>query len=127
MLRFKKCDFIPKLVNTNNTGTKNLYKIIMELTGQNKKNPLPESTTDQQLAEDFATFFLNKIQNIRKLFKGMHKYTPKPNGTPHLEGFSTLTDEEIYETILGMPSKSCEPDTIPTRFPKKYSNIVYHQ
>ena len=92
------------------------YKIIIEITSQNKKNPLPESTTDQQLAKDFATFFFNKIQNIRKLFKGMHQYTPKPNDTPHLEGFSTLTDEEIYKTILGMPSKSSKLDTIPTTF-----------
>ena len=44
-----------------------------------------------------------------------------------MEGFSTLNDEEIYKTILGMPSKSCKLDTIPTTFLKKYSNIVYHQ
>ena len=53
----------------------------------------------------------------------MHKYTPKPNETPHLEGFSTLTDEEIYKTILGMPSKSYELDILPTTFLK---NVLKH-
>ena len=110
---------IHNLVNTNNTDTKKHYKTITEITSQKKKNPLPESTTDQQLAKDFETFFFNKIQNIRKLFKGMHKYTPKPNNTPHLEGFLTLTDVEIYKTILGMPSKSCKLNILPTTFLKK--------
>ena len=64
-------------------------------------------------------FLFNKIQNIRKLFKGTKTYTPKPNDTPHLDIFSTLTDEEVYKTILGMPSKSCELDTISTAFLKK--------
>ena len=48
----KKCDLIHNLVNTN---TKKLYKTVTEITSQNKNNALPESTTDQQLAEDFAT------------------------------------------------------------------------
>ena len=34
----------------------------------------------------------------------MHKYTPKTNDKPQLEGFSMLTDDEIYKTIMGMPS-----------------------
>ena len=79
----------------------------------NKKYLLLESTTYQQLAEDFARFFFNKIQNIRKLFNGKNKYTP------WLEEFSTLTDDEIYKTIMGMPSKSCELDILPTTLLKK--------
>ena len=127
MLRLKKCDFIHNQVNTNNTDTKTFYKTVTEITSQNKMNPLPESATDQQLAKDFVTFFFNRIQNIRKFFKGMHKHTPKMNDTTQLEGFSTLTDEEIYKTILGMPSKSCKLDILSTTFLKKYSNTVYYQ
>ena len=126
MLRLKKCDFIHNLINTNNMDTKKLYKTITEISGQNKKNLLPESATDQQQAEDFATFFFNKIQNIRKLFNGMHKYTPKTNDTPHLEGFSTMTDDEIYKTIMGMPSKSCELNILPTTFFKKILKHCIH-
>ena len=61
------------------------------------------------------------MQNIRKLFKGTHKDTLKPNDTPHLEEFSTLIDEEIYKTITGVPSKPCKLDIIPTTFLKKVS------
>ena len=35
-----------------------------------------------------------------------------------------MTDEEIYETILGMPSKSCELNTIPTKFLKKSTQTL---
>ena len=49
----------------------------------------------------------------------MHKYTPKTSDTWQLEGFSTLTYEEIYKTIIGMPSKSCELNILPTTFLKK--------
>ena len=52
MLRFKKHDLIHNLVNINNTNTQKLYKTIMEIAGQNRKNPLPKSTTYQQLAKD---------------------------------------------------------------------------
>ena len=93
MLRYKMHNLIHNLVNTKNTNSIRLYKMIMEITSQ-KKNPLPDLTSNhQQLAKDFVAFFFNKIQNIRKLFKGTHKYTPKPNNTPHLEGFSIQTDE----------------------------------
>ena len=58
--------FIHNLVNTNNADTEKLYKTIKEINGQEHKYSLPDSTTDQQIAKDFATFFLTKIQDIRK-------------------------------------------------------------
>ena len=36
-----------------------------------------------------------------------------------MERFSTPAEQEIYQTIIGMPSKSCELNTIPTIFLKK--------
>ena len=53
----------------------------------------------------------------------MHNYTPKTNDTPWLEGFPTLTDDEIYKTIMGMPSKSCELNILPTTHLRK---VVKH-
>ena len=53
----------------------------------------------------------------------MHKYTPKTNDTPQMEGFSTMTDDEIYKTIMGMPSKSCELNILLTTLLK---NVLKH-
>ena len=96
MLRYKKHNLIHNLINVNTTDSKKIYRIITEVTSLNKQNPLPESTSDQQLATDFETFFLNKIQNIRKFFKSTPAYISKPNDTLYLEKFSTLTDQENY-------------------------------
>ena len=77
--------------------------------------PLPESTLDQQLARDLAALFFNKIQNIRKPFTSIPACVPKPNDTLQMERFSTLNEQEMYQNI-GMPSKSCELNTIPATF-----------
>ena len=93
-----------------------LCGIITEVTGQNKQTQLPESTSDQQLAKELATFFFNKIQKIRKLFESISAYILKPNHTPQVERFSTLIEQGIYQTIIGIPSKSYALNTIPTTF-----------
>ena len=99
MLRYKKFNLIHNLINANTTDSKKLYSVISEVTGPNKQNPLLESTSDQQLAKDFAAFFLNKIQNIKNSSKA-YQYIHQNSITYHkMERFSTLTDQEIYQTI----------------------------
>ena len=44
--------------------TKKLYKLVVYLTGTATENLLPPRKTDNQLAKDFAKFFMNKIQTI---------------------------------------------------------------
>ena len=50
------------------SNSRKLYQLITNLTGQNKSNPLPASTSDENLADEFATYFHKKICNIRILF-----------------------------------------------------------
>ena len=69
MLRYRKCDLIHNLVNTNNTDSEKLYKIVTEITGQNKQNQQPESTSEQQVAKDFAAFFSLKYRTYQKSSK----------------------------------------------------------
>ena len=118
MLRFKKHDFIHNLVNTD---TKKMLQNNHRHNLPKQKEPITRTNNRPTASQRLCNILLQKIQNKRKLFKGTQKYTPKPNETPHLEGFSMLTDEEIYKTILGMPSRSCELNTIPTTFIKQYS------
>ena len=42
--------------------TKKLFSLINTMTGSRKSNPLPPSTSDEELAGEFATFFKNKIK-----------------------------------------------------------------
>ena len=77
-------------------NSKKLCQLITNLTGQNKSNPLPTSTSDEDLADEFATYFLEKICNIRKLFDGIPNYKPTPTNTPPLNKFSTLSESQLY-------------------------------
>ena len=40
--------------------TKKLYSIVNGLIGRTVDNPMPESESDEQLAEDFADYFMEK-------------------------------------------------------------------
>ena len=74
MLRFKKRHSLFTLIEEHSKGTKKLYKLVSQLTGQKEENPLSEDDNDTKLAEQFREFFLGKIINIRKLFKNTPPY-----------------------------------------------------
>ena len=45
--------------------TKKLYSVVNGLIGRTVENPMPESESDEQLAEDFADYFM---ENIKKMW-----------------------------------------------------------
>ena len=73
--KIQKRDHLHNQISATTGNSTKLYQPITNLTGQNKSNPLPTSTSDENLADEFATYFLKKICNIRKLFNGIPNYT----------------------------------------------------
>ena len=45
--------------------TKKLFSLMNLMTGSRKPNPLSPSNSDEELAEEFATFFMNKVKKSR--------------------------------------------------------------
>ena len=45
--------------------SKGLYKMVNTLMATSSNNPLPNHTNNKDLAEEFADFFMDKIQKIR--------------------------------------------------------------
>ena len=45
--------------------TKGLYKMVNTLMGTSSNNHLPNHANNKDLAEEFAAFFMDKIQKIR--------------------------------------------------------------
>ena len=86
---------------------------------------MPEGQTDSMLAKEFATFFLEKIENIYDLFTGIDEFKPAINehASP-LENFSPLTCNEVRKEIMGMNNKTCELDHIPTQVLKQILPII---
>ena len=60
-----KIDAISTKVSESKTDTKKLYNLIRYLIGTTTSNPLPSSSSDEELAYEFADYLMNKIQSIR--------------------------------------------------------------
>ena len=82
------------------------------LIGCNTHNPLLPGKTSEEIAEDFAKFFPNKITIIQESFTGTQQYHLKETNTPKLTSFRPLTDDEVNREIMGMKNKNCELDQI---------------
>ena len=82
-------------------------------------NPMPEGKMCAQLAEEFASFFLDKIKKIRLQFQNTDEYIPEVNTSAQRhQNLLPMTNEEIEREILSMKSKTCELDAIPTNLLK---------
>ena len=63
-------------------NSKKLYSLVCELTGTKIENPLPDNVADTKLDEDFADFFMNKIDTIRQSLKDFPTHKPKRKNVP---------------------------------------------
>ena len=82
--------------------------------GNKNENPLPTGTTNDQLADDFADFFLNKIDKIREGFRNILAYQPRQLDTPNLKKFTPLTQSQPAKIVKAMLAKTSHLDIIPT-------------
>ena len=81
---------------------------------------MPKGQSYGLLAKEFATFFLEKIENIHNLFTGKDEFKPAINEKAlPLENFSPLTCNEVQKEVMGMKNKTCELDYIPTQVLKQ--------
>ena len=98
---------------------KGLYRMVNILMGTSSEKPLPNHTSDKDLAEEFADFFMHKIQRIRDNLTGYPTYKPTKKVTTRLAEFRPFEQTEIKKIILSMKSKSCKLDALPTRLLKQ--------
>ena len=80
--------------------------------GSIAQNPLPPNKTDQQLAEDFAGYFLSKIKKIRESFTNTPHYETLQHRVPRFTSFCPLTESEVHTVIMRIKNKHCKLDTM---------------
>ena len=54
--------------------SKKLYTLVSKLTGSVKDNPLPSAENDENLANEFADYFMDKISKIRNSLSNVPDY-----------------------------------------------------
>ena len=99
-LRSSRMMYMQNVITKIKGNSKNLYKLIAELTGSKVENPLPEDLSDEDLAEHFANFFITKIENIRNKLNNYSLYTLIENCTMGTQSeFKLLSADEIRNLV----------------------------
>ena len=88
--------------------------LINNLTTPQVETQWPKHNTKQELADSFASFFQEKILQIRKRLHDIPSFTTEPTEVPRLTRFAPMTDCEVSKVISSLKIKSCELDAIPT-------------
>ncbi|KAK6179717.1 hypothetical protein SNE40_012018 [Patella caerulea] len=129
-LNFNRCvvgakkSYYSDIIDNSDNKFKELFRISNALSDYNYGvTLLPESDTDQQLADKFSFYFLNKISTIRTNLAlnsedGISCNTNPTVLPPSLSSFSTVSEPELSKIITSCSSKSCSLDPIPTQFLK---------
>ena len=104
--------------------SRKLHTLVNNLTTKHTEEEWPEHTSNNELAEGFASYFQGKIEKIRDLLKDKPKYKPAPMDVPKLGGFVPLTEKQVSKVIASLKSKSCELDAIPTVILKMLPKVI---
>ena len=75
-----------------------LFLLVNKLTGNTAQNPLPPNKTNEELAEDFARYFLSKIEKIRESFIDTPSYAALQYSRPKFTSFCPLTESEDVQS-----------------------------
>ena len=94
--------------------TKKLYKLVHHLTSMKADNHLPKHENEENLANEFADYFIGKIEKMRQELNTNSRYTPSNDNILILSRFTEVTQDEVQKFIMNLATKNCELDCIPT-------------
>ena len=114
MLKEAKEAFISQDILSHRNDIKYLYKVVTNLSGVRKENPMPQAESDQLLAEEFADFFIGKIDKIQEELDHFELYelTTKDQVVPR-QSFLPTTASDVKNLVMNMKSKTNELDLLP--------------
>ena len=116
-------DFFATKIKDSKSNAAAFFKLTNHLMGRDKR-PVeqPDGYEDQDLANKFAKFFQEKVENIYKDIEAEasqlgdqtdHLQYPRNLSTEFIE-FSLLSEEGIRSLVRDMSQKQCDLDPLPT-------------
>ena len=119
LLTVTKTETLSNKVLECKQDTKKLYKLVHHLTSMKADNPLPKHDNEENLANEFADYFIGKIEKIRQELNNNLKYSPSNDNIPILAEFTEVTQDEVQKIIMNLATKNCELDPFPTSILKE--------
>ena len=98
MLEYNKRHHLVTTIKETNKDPKQLFRTLNSILGNKNENQVPKGTTNSQVAEDFADYFLEKIDKIREGFTNLPAYKPNERDTPKLKNFTTTAKNQLEKT-----------------------------
>ena len=96
---------------------KETFAVTNTLLHKNNQQPYPDYADDEQVANDFAIFYKDKIDLIRNQIPRSSS-TPSPGTRMNIDhpltAFEQLSLDQAMRLLRSAPSKSCSLDPIPT-------------
>ena len=114
-------------VLNNENDPKALFGITNKMLGKVKEKALPSHGDEEELANQFATFFNAKIAKIREDFSNIKHNTNEISqiAIDHkFSKFNPISVSDLEKLILTGNSKSCSLDPVPTSLLKQISTSI---
>ena len=117
------------LIKSNCSNPRLLWKTVNTLLHRSAtpSSPNISTSTTASVAHQFATFFSDKVTNLRATIHPTNQspHIPKPTRNPPiLSHFRPVDISEITKIVMHSPSKQCELDPIPTSLLKLCISVL---
>ena len=111
-----KSDYYSKLILDNSHDSRKLWQELHKTLNKVSDAALPSHESEKSLADQFASFFSNKIKKIRDNFGsiGTENDIHPPSDPPKINIFRQVSEDVVDKIIKTSPTKSCLLDPLPT-------------
>ena len=121
-----KSDYYSKLISDNSHDSRKLWRELHKTLNRVSDATLPSHESEKSLADQFASFFTNKIKKIRDNFasSGTEYDVNPPSDPPQITVFRQVSEDAVDKIIKASPTKSCLLDPLPTFLIKECIDIL---
>ena len=103
-----------------------LFKVANELLDKNRERILPSHSSSKELANDFNSFFIDKVTKIRNSIPNLENEVLyyRPFIGEQMDSFRPTTIEEVNEIIKESGIKTSVEDPIPAKVLKSTFDVI---
>ena len=95
--------------------------MLHQLTKGQHDNPLPDCSSHEDVANNFADFFIEKI---RSQFQQSRLYAPPLQKCKNMTHFRPISDEETLKILNNMKKTTCDVDPCNMNFLMEFKGIL---
>ncbi|MPV02308.1 hypothetical protein FVA96_24225, partial [Escherichia coli] len=111
--------FFSNIINNNTNKAKTLFETVDRLT--NPPTQIPPELHSTQKCNEFAFFYTDKIEGIRRAINISNKNVGSPpylgkSNTAMMTSFNAIDSQTLVETVTNLKPSTCCLDALPTNF-----------